>query len=142
MLKQLQPNKKWTEKKEKYWFEDGKPIRGILAKLIMNKCKRISTRSNGWKKDLQVLNSVVKSKDLTQDDFVLHDSSCDPGFMKKALLHKFNRKKYRDLLKATGSDELHEFGRRPGRWVFTKKGEGEDLLGKLLTKVRQSIIEK
>tara|TARA_B100000683_G_scaffold132434_1_gene129318 strand:+ start:2087 stop:2737 length:651 start_codon:yes stop_codon:yes gene_type:complete len=142
MLKQLQPNKKWTEKKEKYWFENGKPIRGILAKLIMNKSKRISTRSNGWKKDLEVLNSFVKSKDLTQDDFVLHDSSCDPGFMKKALLHKFNRKKYRDILEATGSAKLHEFSRHPGRWGLTKGGQGGDLLGKTLTVVREVIISR
>ena len=52
------------------------------------------------------------------------------------------RKKKKKYSSGVCSDELHEFGRRPGRWVFTEKGEGEDLLGKLLTKVRQIIIEK
>jgi hypothetical protein len=37
MLKALQPSKEWTKKKEEFWFDpNGEPIRGILAKLIMN----------------------------------------------------------------------------------------------------------
>ena len=37
LLKAFQPGKQWTEKKENYWFDQhGEPIRGILAKLVMN----------------------------------------------------------------------------------------------------------
>ena len=37
MLKDLQPSKQWNKKKENFWFDPkGEPIRGILAKLIMN----------------------------------------------------------------------------------------------------------
>ena len=33
-LKKLQPSKTWTEKKERYWFLDDEPIRGILAQML------------------------------------------------------------------------------------------------------------
>ncbi len=37
LLKTLQPGKKWNTTKEKFWFDEkNQPIRGILAKLVMN----------------------------------------------------------------------------------------------------------
>ena len=33
-LRWLQPNKEWTDRKEKYWFWCGEPIRGVVAKLL------------------------------------------------------------------------------------------------------------
>ena len=38
-LKMLQPEKKWTDAKLRYWIRDNKPIYGILAKLIGNVVK-------------------------------------------------------------------------------------------------------
>jgi len=142
ILKQLQPHKKtWTERKERHWFNEDRPIVGILAKIIMNKCKRISVRSSGWKKDLIVLRSVAKDFgiEVCQGDFALHGPSEDVTFMRRALLKKYSKGKYRNLLLSTGDAVLHEFGRRPSRWTFTKSGEGGNLLGKLLTEVRDKI---
>ena len=142
ILKQLQPGKKWTDRKQNYWMNEGRPITGILAKLIMNKCKRISVRSSGWKKDLSVLQSVAKDFgiELSLGDFALHDQSRDVNFMRAALYKKYSKVgKYRNLLLSTGNSDLHEFGRRPSRWTFTKSGEGGDLLGKLLTEVRDKL---
>ena len=33
-LRWLQPEKRWTARKERYWFNEGVPIRGVLASLL------------------------------------------------------------------------------------------------------------
>ena len=47
LLKAFQSSKKWNPAKEKFWFdENDEPIRGILAKLLMNSFPGESTAAN------------------------------------------------------------------------------------------------
>jgi hypothetical protein len=47
LLKAFQPGKKWNQAKENFWFDEkGEPIRGILAKLLMNSFPGESTSAN------------------------------------------------------------------------------------------------
>jgi hypothetical protein len=132
-LKLLQPEKKdWTEKKEKYWFKNGKPITGILSKLIGSTAKV----SSSMKKRLLVikehlnLESMPKIKrELTDDEKVLLMMAC--------LRDKYIKEPYKKILLDTGDSILHERPMR-GNGDFWTYG-GNDMLGKCLMQIRDEI---
>ena len=68
-LKLLQPGKKWTEKKERYWFYDAEPIRGILAQMI-GSCVRTTASAIKRRRILCKklgLTSIEVNPELTDD---------------------------------------------------------------------------
>ena len=132
-LKLLQPGKKFTEKKEKYWFSGDEPIRGILAKLVGS----IVVKPENFKRRIKCISvhlgisieDVVKTDKITTDDD-----------MYECLVKKYNIEKYKNLLLSTGDLPLHEkpLRGRPNAWTY-KGGEGGDKLGKMLIKIRNEI---
>lgn len=136
-LKCLQPGKTWTSAKEQYWFRDGEPIRGILAKLVAG------ARTNpGRTSPIQRLahNFTIRPEATVGQK---------TDVMLQALRKKFRQPQFRDLLLSTGSRTLHE---KPIRgngsnslWTYKvdKNGNahGGDLLGKLLMQVRQELAQ-
>lgn len=143
-LKKLQPQKKWTVRKEKHWFHQGEPIRGIIAKLVVNMIKRVLRKDSGWKKEAAILIALGQDQGINIREKYLHMNTgkeIDKQFMRNALFAKFSKQKYRDLLLSTGDCVLHEYtrSRSPDRWCLNKHGDGEDILGKLLMEVRERI---
>lgn len=136
-LQILQPGKKWTDAKLKYWFTpDGEPIRGILAQLLGSMVRRKAGKLTATSKRRQ---KVVREKlglaaieiapELTDDD--------KRRFMKECLRKKYSMEPYRSLLLDTGSRELHEkpIRGKGNSWTLP----GGDWLGQLLMEVRAEI---
>ena len=133
-LKLLQPDKKFTEKKEKYWFYGDEPIRGILAKLVGS----IVVKPANFKKRIKAISvhlgisieDVVKTGKITTDED-----------MYDCLMKKYKIEKYKKLLLETGNKSLHEkpLRGRPNAWTYNKDGEGGDKLGKMLMRLRSGI---
>lgn len=133
-LKLLQPGKKWTEKKERYWFYDDEPIRGILAQMI-GSCVRTTPTATKRRRILCKklgLTSIEVNPELTDDG--------KKDLMLACLRMKYTRPEYRTLLLSTGDAILHEMPLRgkPNAWSF-RNGEGGDWLGQLLMQVRDEI---
>jgi hypothetical protein len=136
-LQILQPGKKWTPAKLKYWFTtDGEPIRGILAQLlgsmVRHKCGKLTPTSKRRQK-------VVREKlDLPTIDVAPELSDDDKkAFMKECLRKKYSIEPYRSLLLNTGSRELHEKPIRGSGNSWTLPGC--DWLGQLLMEIREEI---
>lgn len=128
-LKKLQPGKKWTDAKLEYWFKNGEPIRGILAKLLGGAVKPGPT----GRKRLKIIKDMLELKeDISIKNILSHDEKIE--LMLKCLKEKYNIPKYKCLLLSTGNKILHE---KPMRgkgddWTYP----GGDLLGILLMRVR------
>lgn len=136
-LKALQPEKKnWTPAKTNYWFKSINggliPARGILSKLAGSAAKDTPT----GKKRLKILKTLANFDGTIQIKPPLSFNE-KREFMKKCLLEKFKKKKYRDILLSTGDSILHEKPMRGNGddWTFP----GKDLLGILLIEIRQEI---
>lgn len=130
-LKILQPGKVWTSKKEEYWFKNGEPIRGILAKLV-GSCVKNTPSLKRRQKIIMELTGVEKLEiepPLNEED--------RKELMYTCLKKKFASKEYRDILLSTGTKTLHEKPMRGkgDNWTFP----GNDWLGILLTKLREEI---
>lgn len=128
-LKLFQPDKKFNEWKERYWFNGDEPIRGILAKLvgaIVVKPDRKKKRINAISEYLSIsVEEVIQSDKVTTDED-----------MYECLMKKYSIDKYKKLLLSTGDVFLHEKPfLRPNEWTY-KNGEGGDKLGKMLMKIR------
>tara|TARA_A100001015_G_scaffold320930_1_gene449206 strand:- start:2048 stop:2716 length:669 start_codon:yes stop_codon:yes gene_type:complete len=133
-LKLLQPGKKWTEKKERYWFFEGEPIRGILAQMI-GSCVRTTASASKRQRILCKklgIESIEVNPELTDDG--------KKDLMLTCLRMKYARPEYRTLLLSTGDAILHEIPLRgkPNVWSF-RNGEGGNWLGQLLMQVRREI---
>lgn len=139
-LKQLQPNKKWTERKEAYWFREGEPICGILAKLVGNAVKD--------PKRMKVLQSMV-DKVVTCPEVSDGQKLQQMAF---CLEHKYALEPWRSLLLATGDAIIHEKPLRGNgqynNWTYHRTTDkqcksviyGGDWLGKMLMWVRGNIV--
>jgi len=126
-LRILQPEKKPTN----YWFKNGEPIRGILSKLVGNSVKG----GKAYAKRLEIIRDLAGVDEVILSPSVSIEERNE--LMLSCLREKYTKKEYRDLLLATGTSALHE---RPLRgfkseWTYP----GDDLLGKLLMKVRDEI---
>lgn len=135
-LKELQPNKKWTDAKLNYWFKvingEKKPIRGILSKLVGNSVKDTPTA----KQRLKIIKKMANIDDELDIKPYINDTK-KKELMLNCLRTKFSNKIYKDELLKTGNAILHEKPMRGkgDNWTFP----GEDWLGQLLMKVRQEI---
>lgn len=139
-LKILQPGKKWTEAKINYWFKniDGKkePIRGVLAKLVggavkdtplMKKRREIVKSLAGLPKDFEL--SIKRELNETEKK----------DLMRKCLIEKFSKEKYKRVLFSTKNFIIHEKPMRGSNdWTYP----GNDWLGQLLIKIRDEKIKK
>lgn len=146
-LKRLQPGKKWTTKKEAYWFtSDGEPIRGVLAQLIGTVVRDGPTAHRRKRVLMQYfqeqgtpLQSIETKEELSNADKL--------RWMKVCLDHKFADPEYRALLLATGDAVLHEKPMRgkPNAWSYKwhedPEQRGGDWLGNLLMLVREELRE-
>jgi hypothetical protein len=136
-LQILQPGKKWTPAKLKYWFTPGgEPIRGILAQLLGSMVRRKSGKLTGTSKRRQ---KVVREKLGLAAIDVLPELSADDKrrFMKECLRKKYSLEPYRSLLLSTDSRELHEKPIRGSGNSWTLPGG--DWLGQLLMEIRTEI---
>ena len=136
-LQILQPGKKWTPAKLRYWFTpDGEPIRGILAQLLGSMVRRKSGKLTGTSKRRQ---KVVREKLGLAAIEVLPELSDDDKcrFMKECLRKKYSLEPYRSLLLSTDSRELHEKPIRGSGNSWTLPGG--DWLGQLLMEIRAEI---
>ena len=151
-LKRLQTAKKWTEKKENYWFDaEGLPIRGIVAKLIGSCARETMMKRRSILRSMLVEQKIL----LPTESLIIKDNLPCTGklkLMKKLLHEKFSEPPYRKLLLSTGNSILHE---KPIRgngttnlWTYRKSKDkntkitavhGGDMLGKLLMDVREEI---
>lgn len=144
-LKRLQPGKKWTPKKEQYWFtSDGEPIRGVLAQLIGTVVRDGPTA----RKRKRILLEYFAEQGTPLESIETKDELSDvvkQRWMKVCLDHKFADPEYRDLLLATGAAVLHEKPLRgkPNAWSYkwheNPRERGGDWLGKLLMQVRDEL---
>lgn len=137
-IKLLQPGKKWTSLKEKYWFNKTEPIRGILAKLTAgartNPKRMRAIRELAPDFSCRPLRTIDKKKDT----------------MLRALRVKFSKPKYANILLSTGTRTLHEKPMRgngaKSLWTYKvdKAGNehGQDFLGQLLMIVREELVEQ
>ena len=135
-LKMLQPGKEFTEKKTMFWFSAGEPIRGILAKLVgaIAKSKQTSTIKRRIK-------AISEYLELDVAEVMQGVKVNEQNDMMDCLRNKFKKPEYRHLLSSTESRPLHELPMKgnAGIWTYNKKGEGGDMLGKLLGKIRTEI---
>jgi hypothetical protein len=137
-LQVLQPGKKWTPAKLKYWFtSDGEPIRGILAQLLGSMVRRKGGKLTPTSKRRQ---KVVREKLGLVIIVIAPELSDDnkKSFMKECLRKKYSMDPYRSLLLDTGSAELHEKPIRGSGNSWTLPGC--DWLGQLLMEIREEII--
>ena len=129
-----------TDRQKQYWFNNGKPIHGILAKLIgsividrpeQNKRKKII--SEYLQKKYKDFDGKIIYKDEIKDNE-------KKELMLKCLRLKYSQKKYADLLLKTEDAILHEIPLRGGinNWTY-KNGEGGDWLGQLLILIREEL---
>lgn len=136
-LQILQPGKKWTPAKLKYWFTpDGEPIRGILAQLLGSMVRRKGGKLTPTSKRRQ---KAVCAKQKLATIEVLPELSDDAkqSKMKECLRKKYSMEPYRSLLLSTGSRELHEKPIRGSGNSWTLPGG--DWLGQLLMEIREEI---
>jgi len=135
-LKVLQPRKKFTARQQQFWFQNGKPVRGILAQLIGTAAKK--TRLGALRRKILCQQLGLK-KILVKP--CLQEKEME-ALMLKCLRKKFQLPKFKKLLLATGDADLHEVPmRRVSRWTWKPAGpngepRGGDMLGKLLVQVR------
>lgn len=135
-LQILQPGKKWTDAKLKYWFTpDGEPIRGILAQLLGSMVRRKGGKLTPTSKRRQ--KAVCAEQKLAAIEVLPELSDvAKKSKMKKCLRKKYSMEPYRSLLLSTGSRELHEKPiRRGNNWTLP----GGDWLGQLLMEIRAEI---
>jgi len=136
-LKELQPEKKdWTQAKLNYWFKSVNggliPARGILSKLAGASAKDTPT----GRRRLKILKRLANfDGDLQIKPALSYEQKKE--HMIQCLKTKYQKKKYRDILLSTGDDILHEKPMRGSGddWTYP----GGDLLGQLLTEVRENI---
>jgi len=135
-LKMLQPEKKFTEKKERYWFCGDEPIRGILAKLVGS----IVVKPENFKRRIKAISVHlgISEKEVMKTGKITTDED-----MYECLMKKYKIEKYKKLLLSTGDVPLHEkpLRGRPNDWTY-KDGEGGDKLGKMLMRLRSEIENK
>lgn len=136
-LQILQPGKKWTPAKLKYWFTpDREPIRGILAQLLGSMVRRKAGKLTSTSKRRQ--KTVCAERGLATIE-VLPELSADDKrrFMKECLRKKYSMEPYRSLLLSTDSRELHEKPIRGSGNSWTLPGG--DWLGQLLMEIQEEI---
>ncbi len=158
-LSQLQPDKKFeTEAQKLYWYKDGKPILGVLAKLVggvvkdtpaMNK-RLIAILELATDGERKLRMSEVAAWRKANINDILSDNEMDE-LMRECLHKKFRCPEYRAVLMKTGEKPLHERpmrGKGDGnRWTHyvdprTNQIYGGDALGKLLVQVREELREE
>lgn len=133
-LRWLQPEKRWTTRKELFWFDGVQPIRGVLATLLGTMTEKTPTGE--------------QRRQLVTKSFGLRHISVHPPLtddqkrqiMLRALRRKFTVPRYRALLLSTGDAVLHQTPvvSEPDMWTW-RKGKGGDWMGKLLTQIRNEI---
>ena len=138
-LQILQPDKKWTEKKLKYWFTPmGEPIRGILAQLLgtmVRHSHKTGKLTNTAKRRQAVVRKKLSLVSIEVAPELSEDGKRD--VMKECLRKKYGTEPYRSLLLSSGSAVLHEKPIRGGGNSWTSPGG--DWLGQLLMEIRADI---
>jgi len=137
-LKKLQPSKTWTEKKERYWFLDDEPIRGILAQMLGTMVRNT---------DVALKRRRIVAKELGLKSIKINDEltpAIKKKLMMKCLRNKFRDNRYRKILDATSGVKIHERPLRgnPNSWSYKPHADpskrGGDWLGQLLMTVRDT----
>ena len=133
-LRWLQPEKRWTPRKEMFWFNGTQPIRGVLATLLGTMTEKTPTGEQRRKivAKLFGMRHISVHVPLTDDQ--------KRQIMLRALRRKFAIPRYRALLLGTGDAVLHQTPvvSEPDMWTW-RNGKGGDWMGKLLTQIRNEI---
>lgn len=148
-LKRLQPNKKWTPLREKYWMTKcGTPIRGVLFQMLGTLVRNSATATE---RKRILLRYFASPEGRALAPSPLHDIETKEemddedkrAWMKTCLEHKYADPTYRALLLSTGNAVLHERPMRGGanNWTYkvdprTGEATGGDWLGQLLMQLR------
>ena len=144
VLQLLQPGKKWTPRKLNYWFHDGQPIRGILAKLAAGALRADKVhKKRRWKAIVELGRQLSPGEPDIAPLSPLMPHQNRLAIMRQCLKRKYADPCFRTLLLATGNLALYEQvrGRGDGSyWGFNRDasgiGYGEDALGKMLAVIR------
>ena len=133
-LRWLQPEKRWTDRKEAFWLHKDEPIRGVLASLLGAMTEETPTGKARRK-------VVATRLQLRQISINPHPTEAQrDAIMLRAMRRKFQHKLYRELLLKTGNAVLHQTPvvGEPDEWTW-KKGKGGDKIGKLLIQIRNEL---
>ena len=133
-LRWLQPEKRWTARKERYWFNEGVPIRGVLASLLGKMTEKTAT----GEQRRQIITKTFELKHISVHPPLTDDQK--RFIMLRALRRKFAHPDYRQLLLSTGDAVLHQtpLVREPDMWTW-RNGKGGDWIGKLLIQIRNEL---
>ena len=114
-------------------LNNGKPVNGILAKLVANMTKK----SN--KKRKKVIMEETGLKEIEINWLTGKEMKIE---MKKIIYNKFLKNPYKDILLSTGDRDLHELAMRGkyNNWAYNPENPDScDWLGKILMEVRNEI---
>ena len=133
-LRWLQPEKRWTARKERYWFNEGVPIRGVLASLLGKMTEKTAT----GEQRRQIITKTFELKHISVHPPLTDDQK--RFIMLRAVRRKFAHPDYRQLLLSTGDAVLHQtpLVREPDMWTW-RNGKGGDWIGKLLIQIRNEL---
>lgn len=150
-LVKLQPGKsksEWTDAQLNYWFFDGKPIAGILYKLMQGTVpkpgkKQTANQRRRSEAFLQLTRCKLEPEDLQYPAQMSKGEK--KSVMLQAMLQKFQGDAARLLLE-TGNMQLQERvsrGKgRPGDLWSIGPGGGQNLCGECLMTVRQMLAKR
>lgn len=133
-LRWLQPEKRWTDRKEAFWLNDDEPIRGVLASLLGAMTEDTPTGKARRK---------VVAMRLGLREILINPAPNErqrDAIMLRAMRRKYRNKKYKELLLKTGNAVLHQTPvvGEPDEWTW-KNGKGGDKIGKLLIQIRNEL---
>ena len=133
-LRWLQPEKRWTDRKEAFWLHKDEPIRGVLASLLGAMTEETPTGKARRK-------VVATRLQLRQISINPHPTEAQrDAIMLRSMRRKFQHNLYRELLVNTCNAVLHQSPvvGEPDEWTW-KKGKGGDKIGKLLIQIRNEL---
>jgi len=155
IIVKLQPSKKFTERKLKYWFDEDKvtPIDGILFKLMQGVIpkpgvKMTEKQEKIWTGFCEITKCEVGTEELVEILSKVPQMTVEEKktLMIKCQYEKYKEGYYKELLLSTVGQELIEIPLRGGGhpdslWSQGKNG-GKNLCGKCLMEVRDLIMQE
>ena len=133
-LRWLQPEKRWTDRKEQFWLDNGEPIHGVLASLL-----GVMTQETPTAKARR----QIVAKEFRLYHISINEHPSEPmreRMMLHAMRRKFQKKEFRELLLSTENAILHQtpIVGEPDEWTW-KNGKGGDKIGKMLIQIRNEL---
>tara|TARA_B100001093_G_scaffold394780_1_gene381554 strand:- start:2803 stop:3375 length:573 start_codon:yes stop_codon:yes gene_type:complete len=133
-LRWLQPEKRWTIRKELFWLDNGKPIRGVVASLLGAMTE--STPTARSRRGIVALRLGLVEISINPPP----NEQMRERIMYRAMCRKYENTYYRELLLKTGDAVLHQTPvvGPPDEWTW-KDGKGGDKIGRMLMQIRNNV---